>query len=58
MNDYCFEKLRIAVNTSSLTRNVRKVEIMPSSLNGRIGYLNAIAAIFSRLLSGEIPLPQ
>lgn len=58
LNDYCFEKLRIAVNTSSLIRNVRKVEIMPSSLNGRIGYLNAIAAIFSRLLSGEIPLPQ
>lgn len=58
LNNYCFERLRISVNASSLIRSVHKVEVLPSSLSERISYLSAIAPIFSRLLSGEISLPQ
>lgn len=57
LGSYCYEKLRIAVNASSLTRTIRKVEILPSSLNEKVRYLDAIAAIVSPLLSGEIALP-
>lgn len=45
------------MNASSLTRTIRKVEILPSSLNEKVRYLDAIAAIVSPLLSGEIALP-